>query len=156
MAESLDLDITLGDAQFVASGPSSTVMKAFAEFRELLSHDHPDRKSGAKSKASGKGKEASSSGEKIPFAVFMKHAWENQAARATAIVTWAKRYDNKDALKPGEMATYWKKGGTKKPANPGQVCINAERKGWLEKQSGGGYAVVGHGEQMVDQVAGKG
>lgn len=85
----------------------------------------------------------------------MKHTWENQAARATAIVTWAKRYDNKESLRPTEMAAYWKKSGTKKPANPAAACIAAEQKGWLEKHAGG-YAVVGHGEQMVDQVAGKG
>jgi len=131
-------------------------MKALAEFREMLSHDHSERRSGAKPKGSSKARDESATGDKIPFAVFMKHTWESQPARATAVLTWAKRYDGKESLKPAEMATYWKKSGARKPANPSQVCSIAEQKGWLEKQADGSYAVVGHGEEMVDQVVGKG
>jgi hypothetical protein len=130
-------------------------MKAFSEFRALLSSDGVGRKASSGAKGLGKSKDGAKSEEKVPLAGFMKHSWDSQPARATAIITWAKRFDGKSSLKPGEMATYWKKSGPKKPANPSQVCIDAEKKGWIESV-GGNYSVVGHGEQMVDEIAGTG
>lgn len=130
-------------------------MKAFAEFRSLLSEGHVTARATSGAKSAKKEKGATDSSDKVPFAIYMKAGWESQPARATAIITWAKRYDGRPSLRPSEMAKYWKKSGSKKPGNPGQACITAEQKGWLEKESGGSYAVVGHGEEMVDQMLAK-
>jgi hypothetical protein len=94
---------------------------------------------------------ALATGTRVPLGIFMKRRFPNQHATAAAILTWAKRHDGKNSLKPGEMETYWKK-VLKKPGNSAQICQNAEKQGWLDNVGGGAYAVTGHGESMVDKL----
>lgn len=141
-----------GAAEFAASGPSGLVLDAVKEFKSLLDEttpEHIDEKGGSTGAVRDDG--AATGGGKIPFALFMKRDWPNQAAQATAIFTWAKRYDGKDRLKPGEMSVYWKK-IDKKPGNPTMACQGAEKKGWLESVGNGYYALLGHGENMVEAM----
>ena len=149
MSAEFDLSMRLGDAEFKAAGSPELVKEALDEFKALLDHTPVTRQpaqEAAQPTASG------GQGSKPPFAIFMKRNWPNQAATATAVLTWAKRHDGKDRLKPGEMAEYWKRFG-KKPGNPTFPCQSAEKKGWLEQLGGGYYAVTGHGEAMVDETA---
>lgn len=149
MSTDFDLAVKFGDAEFKASGSSELVMQAFNDFKSLL--DDPVVGAHA-SQAPTAASSSADSKSKPPFAVFMKREWPNQAAKATAIFTWAKRYDGRDRLKPGEMAGYWKR-FDKKPGNPTMACQGAEKKGWLEQLGNGFYAVTGHGENMVEDTS---
>lgn len=156
--QTLDLSITVGDATFQASGPADLVMQALAEFDKLAASSRhrgagadPTSKGTGGRRAGGPSGGEAPTGDKVPFGVFMKRKFPNQHAMAAAIFTWAKRYDDRKTLKPGEMETYWKK-VAKKPGNTTQVCLNAEKQGWLENVGGGQYAVTGHGEKMVDKL----
>ncbi|GEM_PF-6287224 len=144
--EEFDLSMKFGEAEFSASGPSELVLDAFEEFKSLIEKVPASATQGAGDRSA-----ATALGEKPPFAVFMKRPWPNQGAKATAIFTWAKKFDGKDRLRPSEMATYWKK-FDKKPGNPTMACQGAEQKGWLESLGNGYYAVTGHGENMVEET----
>jgi hypothetical protein len=145
VTDNFDLSLKFGDAQFSASGPSELVLDALGEFKAMMEKSPPSTRP-----VEDRNAEVSNDfGPKPPFPIFMKREWPNQAAKAAAIFTWAKRYDDKDRLRPSEMSTYWKK-FDKKPGNPTMACQNAEQKGWLENVGNGNYAVTGHGENMVD------
>jgi hypothetical protein len=151
-----ELNITVGDSSFQASGEADLVMKALAEFKTLVA-DTPAPKRKPVEKApppgggQGTGAGGAGSGEKVPIAIFLRRSWPNQAAQATAIFAWAKRFDGKEKLKPGEMEAYWKK-VAKKPGNPTAVCQRAEKEGWLSAEGGGYYSITGHGETMVENT----
>lgn len=147
-AGSFELNITLGDSAFQASGDSNVVMKALAEFKGMVGETPPAQRH--RDKGEGAGKEPDPN-KKIPLGTFMKRTFPKQAANATAIITWAKRHDGKASLKPSQVEGYWKKLG-KKPGNISQVCINAEGEGWLHNDGGGLYSVTEDGEAMVDAL----
>jgi hypothetical protein len=148
-----ELRVRLGDSEFSSVGAAELVREAFEEFKTLLD-SRPAVVSTATAAAPPRaslGPAVVSSPEvtgRVPFAVFMGRDWRNQAAKATAIYTWALRHDGRDKLKPGEMAALWKR-IDKRPGNPTMACQRAERQGWLEALGGGFYAVTGHGENMV-------
>jgi hypothetical protein len=146
VADNFELSLRFGEAQFSASGPSDLVLEAFEEFKTLMDKAPAAAQVGGRNDAG-----PVDLGPKPPFAIFMKRDWPNHAAKATAIFTWAKRYDGKDRLRPSEMSTYWKR-FDKKPGNPTMACQGAEQKGWLESLGNGNYAVTGHGENMVDEM----
>ena len=153
-SKQFDLSITLGDATFQASGESTLVMKALGEFKALVEAGPKPRRQAAPKNGrpdDASGGEAADISE--PLAVFAKRNWSNQAAKATAIVMWAKKNENKNALKPSEIETRWRKTSGKVPANLPQVCKTAETSGWLHNEGKGQYAVTGHGEEMVNATA---
>lgn len=143
--QTLRVRVRVGDIEVCASGAPSDVRGVLDEFKGALHASGEQRVRSRQPTPDG----PVETRERVPFAVFMKRDWPNQAARAAAIFTWVRRYEGKDRLKPGEMAAYWKR-VDKRPGNPTMACQNAEKKGWLESVGGGYYAVVGHGEAMVD------
>jgi hypothetical protein len=159
-SDHLNLSITIGGSSFSGAGPADQVTAAMDKFTDLLaaqgSEPPPrppatDEKDETSDPPGDKPAPPAGVGEKVPFGVFMKRKFPNQHATAAAIFTWAKRYDGKESMKPGEMETYWKK-VLKKPGNPTAVCQNAEKQGWLENVGGGQYAITGHGEKSVDRL----
>lgn len=148
-----ELSITLGESSFHASGSGETVMKALAEFKALMeSSPRPKRQAqkkddGDDGKSGDGGDDGGAKGK--PLGVFVKRSWRNQAAKATAIILWARENDSKASLTPSEVVTYWRKTTGKTPANPGQVCQTAESQGWLHNEGHGRYTVTGHGVEMV-------
>jgi hypothetical protein len=151
----LELNISVGDGTFQATGDAEVVMKALAEFKTLIEAAPRARRPPAKDKepgdrqppANGDNEDSGDTGK--PLAVFVKRNWPNQAAKATAIVMWARDNGSKDGLKPSEIEAHWRKTSGKVPANPSQVCLTAETQGWLHNEGKGVYSVTGHGEDMV-------
>ena len=152
-----DLSITVGDATFTASGPSTLVMKALDEFKGLVATPPPRRQQREKADEAkgdtsvGDGTGAIPGIDK-PLSVFVKRTWANQAAKATAIVLWARERDKKPSLKPGEIEDYWRKTPGKAVKNPAQVCSDAVKKGWLHGEGRGSYSVTQPGIDVVNAV----
>lgn len=156
MAEdTLEITLSLGDASFQASGNGDRVMAALNEFKLLLdSSPQPKRETKPKDGNGGGGGGGGGGDTKgTPLGVFTNRSWENQGAKATAIVLWARDNEQKASLTPNEVVAYWRKTAGKTPGNPTQVCQSAEKKGWLHNEGGGRYSVTGHGEEMVKGVA---
>jgi hypothetical protein len=157
--ETFNLSISLGESSFTASGSPELVLSAWNEFKTMVQEPPPaqdttngkkrERDPGSGDKRAA-GRRNEDGADRVPLPVFMKsRKWDNMAEYATGIFVWAKRHDDKEQMKPGDMVTYWKK-VAKKPGRPANVCAAAAREGWLESAGSGNYAVVGHGEQMVD------
>lgn len=88
-----------------------------------------------------------------PLATFVKRKWENQAAKATAIVLWARDRASKASLKPSEIEAYWRKTSGGAVKNASQACANAVKKGWLHNEGNGTYSVTQPGVDAVNATA---
>lgn len=143
--------LAIGDASFEAAGDSEAVMRAFEDFKILaMARSTPSPKGPASAARNNGGGDHSNSD--MPLAVFVKRAFSSQAAKATAIVMWARDHEGKSALKPSDIEAHWRKTTGKVPANPSQVCATAVTHGWLHNEGGGMYSVTGHGEALVSST----
>jgi hypothetical protein len=148
-----ELSIRVGDASFRSSGDRDAVMEAFAEFKTLMKDVPATKRKVPPTSDTDTSEDDVRDMTEVkgsPLAVFVKRTWPNQAAKATAIVLWARENDNKSALSPSEIATYWRKTPGKAPANPAYVCQSAETQGWLHNEGRGQYSVTGHGVEMIE------
>jgi len=156
-SKDLDLSVGIGDATFTASGPADLVMKALADFRELVAST-PTKRQARDKEGLSKEKVTPGDGTDLPdtdkpLATFVKRKWENQAAKATAIVLWAREREGKQSLKPSEIEAYWRKTSGSAVKNPSQVCTDAVKKGWLHNEGNGTYSVTQPGIDAVNGTA---
>jgi hypothetical protein len=146
----LEVSVRFGDATFTASGPADLVMRALGDFREMVAATPPKperRAKGDELKVDSDSAEVPSIDK--PLATFVRRNWSNQAAKATAIVLWARERDEKAALKPSEVESYWRKTSGSAVKNPSQVCADAVKKGWLHNEGNGTYSVTQPGVDAV-------
>jgi hypothetical protein len=147
--ERFELNLTAGDVSFHATGEAAAVMKAFAEFKNFANAQPRSRTTASSAVANGP-EAASDVISDVPLPIFVKRSWPSQAAKATAIVMWAKYREDRAGLKPGDIEAYWRRTPGKAPANPSQVCASAVAQGWLHSEGSAVYSVTGHGEAMVN------
>lgn len=149
---SLELNVTLGDATFQASGASEVVMNALAEFKALVGQTPPSIKrktkdADADNRAKGEGPEE---GKKLVLPLFLKEKNpRGNPLTATAIVAWAEVHDGKtDGITAAEALRLWKSTSMKPPGNLARDMASAAKEGLLDK-SGRTYTLTGHGKTQL-------
>lgn len=148
---SFELNITVGDSTFQASGNADVVMKALAEFKGLLA-DAPKAKRPSKTTTveEDSADDTPADGKTLDLPLFLKE--KNPRGNpliATAIVAWAELHDGKTGgISAADALRLWKTTSMKAPGNLARDMASAAKEGLLEK-SGRTYTVTGHGKTQL-------
>lgn len=163
------LDVAIGRATFSSSGDSVDVLKAFADFQELIKKptadlEAPDTHEGEAIDDAGGGTGSSGtvdngsgamSKEKVPLRVFLdsKKLPRGNAIIGLAIAIWAKRYANVNEIDVDSAKAYWRDSGRKIPANISRDLGSAATEGWLERlPTKGQFSATSYGEKHFDEL----
>lgn len=146
---SFELNITVGDSTFQASGNADVVMKALSEFKGLLAGTPTVKRQAKKTAADDIGDEGDG-GKSIVLPLFIKERNpKGNLLTATAIVAWAQLHGNKpQGVTPAEALALWKTTSMKAPGNLPRDLTSAAKDGLLEKK-GRVYTVTGHGKTQL-------
>ncbi|MBS1895557.1 MAG: hypothetical protein JST59_30015 [Actinobacteria bacterium] len=156
-----ELAVTFGDASFSARGNTSTVLDAYADFKDLLQvrtgaprkpaaerDDEPDR-SGA-DKAPMDDVKAPTN---LPLKPYLgQFGLPGNKEKATAVLAWSAESGAEVALTIDEVESLMKKGGFKAPANLGRDLRQAESEGWIDSSGPGRsskFSINGYGEGVL-------
>jgi hypothetical protein len=160
-----NLDVTLGQASFSASGSSQDVLNAFSDFQELVAGaplrsvnglPSPDEMEnatrGSLLPASPPDHGADSQMEKVPLRVFLdsKVLPRGNSVIALGIAMWAKRYDDTAEVDAETMKQHWRMSGRKIPTNIPRDLNTAASEGWLERRGKGSFSVTSYGEKRFE------
>ncbi|MBP1137337.1 hypothetical protein JOE31_003569 [Arthrobacter sp. PvP023] len=158
-----NLDVTLGQASFSASGSSEDVLNAFADFQELIASP-PLQNIGSSSDGASRASDdellpivpplqgGDAEDERVPLRVFLdaKVLPRGNSVIALGIATWAKRYDNTYEVDAETMKQLWRISGKKIPTNIPRDLNTAASEGWLERRGKGSFSVTSYGEKHFD------
>lgn len=143
-----ELNITVGDSSFQASGDADVVMKALGEFKSLVG-DAPKVKRETK-KTPDESDDQAGDGKSIVLPLFIKERNpKGNPLTATAIVAWAQLHGGKpQGVTASEALALWKTTSMKAPGNLPRDLTSAAKDGLLEKK-GRTYTVTGHGKTQL-------
>lgn len=169
----LTLDVSIGRANFSASGESGDVLKAFEDFQALIKgplhiqlseerdvDPEKDDNGGNGGNDGGGGNGAGTEGtspqvDKVPLRVFLdsKKLPRGNAILALGIAIWAKRYAEVNEIDVDSAKSYWRDSGRKIPANISRDLGSAATEGWLERlPTKGQFSATSYGEKHFDEL----
>jgi hypothetical protein len=156
---SFRLEVSLGEASFVAEGQTKQVMDAYAVFREdalapaaTASKIVPEVKHQKQESTHVK----ASDGQRTPLPVFFKaHPPTTNEQAVAVLAAWATEHDGVTEITSKIIEDLWRKSGRKKAGNLGRDIGNAAKQGWLDSVSRGKWTVPGYGLEYVHRLTPK-
>jgi hypothetical protein len=161
----LELSITVGGSSFSASGETSVVLDAYADFKEFVrsvstapapeplpaSEEVVQADEGSAPEASGP--QAIKAPTSLPLKPYLDRLkLRGNKEKATAIIAWSGESGEKASLTVEEVEKLWKNTSFKVPKNLARDIGKAESEGWLDSQGKRGsrtHSISGYGEGIV-------
>jgi hypothetical protein len=159
--DTLELSISLGGASFSASGETSVVLGAYADFKSLIGqradpiHEKPTNRREDAEGSTSTASDGVRSTTSLPLKPYLAQCTlRGNKEKATAILAWLASSDQQAALKLTEIEDLWRKTGLKPPSNLARDLAAAESEGWIDAQGKARspvrtYSINGYGEGIV-------